>query len=64
MIDVSIIVPIYKGKKYLNYLIEILMKNFDHYEEIYKLQCEAIIVNDYPKENLEIQEQKISVFII
>ncbi len=63
MIDVSIIVPIYKGKKYLNYLIEILMKNFDHYEEIYKLQCEAIIVNDYPKENLEIQEQKnISVY--
>ena len=39
------------------------MKNFDHYEEIYKLQCEAIIVNDYPKENLEIQEQKnISVY--
>lgn len=57
MIDISVIVPIYKGKKYLNYLIEILTKNFLNYEVKYKIQCEAIFVNDYPKESLIIQEQ-------
>lgn len=58
MIDISVIIPVYKGNKYLKYLLKILRENFNYYEQIYKMQCEVVFINDYPKERLIIEEQK------
>lgn len=64
MIDISVIIPIYKGKKYLKFLIDILNINIKSYEMKYGKSCEAIIVNDYPSERLEIPntEQYIHIY--
>ena len=52
-IDVSVIVPIYKGQKYIYKIIEMVQENiryaFDKGKRIY---VELIFVNDYPSENL------------
>lgn len=49
--DVSVIIPYYKGNKYLNYLLDILNKN--NFQDCYKM--EVIFVNDYPQEKLNIE---------
>lgn len=48
--DISVIIPYYKGEKYLDGLLDILDKNNQHNR--YKM--EVIFVNDYPPEKLEI----------
>ena len=53
MVDVSVIIPIYKGKKYLAYWMDILSQNFKNYQKEYESSCEAIFVNDYPEETIE-----------
>lgn len=54
--DISIIVPIYKGKKYINDIvnqIENCVKNLDGQ------QVELLLVNDYPEDILENQKSKL-----
>lgn len=48
--DISVIIPFYKGKKYLEYLLDILDKNNNLIDE----KMEVIFVNDYPEEQLVI----------
>lgn len=64
MIDISVIIPVYKGEKYISYLTDILKQNFDKFEEKYNMQCEAIFVNDYPEKEIKIKEnsKKFVVF--
>ncbi|MGN1181929.1 MAG: glycosyltransferase, partial [Faecalibacillus sp.] len=46
--DISIIIPFYKGKQYLDYLLDIFDKN----KKLIKEEMEVIFVNDYPEEPL------------
>lgn len=48
--DISVIIPFYKGNQYLEYLLDILDKNNNLINE----KMEVIFVNDYPDEKLEI----------
>ena len=48
--EISVIVPFYKGQQYLDYLLEILDKNNNLIDE----KMEVIFVNDYPEEHLVI----------
>ena len=48
--EISVIIPFYKGQQYLDYLLEILDKNNNLIDE----KMEVIFVNDYPDEKLEI----------
>lgn len=63
MIDISVVIPIYKGRKYLEYLTHILNRNFENFEIKYGLKCEGILVNDYPEEKLEIEEKITHIHI-
>ena len=63
MVDVSIIISLYKGRKYLAYWVEILSENLKKYQREYKSHCEAIFVNDYPEEKLELPDCKFDVTI-
>lgn len=56
MVDISIIIPLYKGRKYLTYWVESLSENFEKYQTEYKSHCEAIFVNDYPGEKVELPD--------
>ena len=48
--EISVIIPFYKGQQYLDYLLEILDKN----NNLIDKKMEVIFVNDYPDEKLEI----------
>ena len=48
--EISVIVPFYKGQQYLDYLLEILDKN----NNLIDKKMEVIFVNDYPEEHLVI----------
>lgn len=51
-VDISIIIPIYKGKHYIPYWLDVVEKNAAYLTEL-QLQCELILVNDCPEEKLE-----------
>lgn len=51
--DVSVIIPYYKGEKYLKGLLDILDKN--NQQNLYNM--EVIFVNDYPQEELIVEGQ-------
>lgn len=59
MCGVSVIIPIYKGKKYLAYWTRILSKNFADVEETYRMHCEAVFVNDYPGEKIVLPDSRL-----
>lgn len=63
MVDISIIIPLYKGRKYLTYWVEILSKNFKNYEREYKSSCEVIFVNDYSREKVELPDCGLDITI-
>ncbi len=63
MVDISIIIPLYKGRKYLAYWLEILPENFKNYQREYKSKCEAIIINDYSKEKVELPDCELDITI-
>lgn len=59
--DVSVIIPYYKGQKYLNSLLDMLDKN--NLQSKYRM--EVILVNDYPQEKLVIEgEHHYDVIIL
>lgn len=51
--NISIIVPIYKGQKYIPYWLDIVEKNAA-YLKVLSLQCELILVNDCPEERIAV----------
>ena len=54
--DISIIVPIYKGKKYINDIVNQVEKCV---KKLDGQQVELLLVNDYPKDILENQKSKL-----
>lgn len=52
--DISIIVPIYKGKEYIPYWLDVIEKNAAHLKA-QQLKCELILVNDFPEEKVDIK---------
>lgn len=56
--DISVIIPLYKGKKYCNRLLDLLDANI-LYENLYKkCKMEVIFINDYPDEKIDIHSGK------
>lgn len=53
-VDVSVIIPIYKGTQYIEYWLKILEYNFLMLKQNMDKKCEAIFVNDCPEEKIEI----------
>lgn len=61
--DISIIIPLYKGKKFCIRLLEMINENC-MYKDLYKIcEIEVILVNDYPEEEI-IFEKKRRYFTI
>ena len=51
--DISVIVPIYKGQKYVTFLQKMIEKNIKYAGNYgLKIEVELILVNDYPEEPL------------
>ena len=63
MVEISIIIPLYKGRKYLTYWVEVLSENFKKFQREYKLSCEAIFVNDYTEEKVELPDCELDLTI-
>ncbi|GFI51646.1 hypothetical protein IMSAGC020_02861 [Lachnospiraceae bacterium] len=63
MVDISIIIPLYKGRKYLTYWVEMLSENLKKFQKEYKSHCEAIFVNDYPEEKVELPDCELDIRI-
>lgn len=61
--DISIIVPIYKGKKYVPYWLDVVEKNAVQLNTM-QLRCELILVNDYPEEKVVVKEQNNRSFTL
>lgn len=54
-IDISMIVPIYKGKKYIQRIIRMFEENCSRLRQYDEgLSAELILVNDYPEEQIEL----------
>ena len=47
---VSVIIPIYKGERYIPYWLDILSKNV---EKLEGNEAEVLFINDYPAEELQ-----------
>lgn len=59
---ISVIVPLYKGKKFVKYIIDNIKQNAMH---IKNCEVEIIFVNDYPKEKITIiQEKNIEIKLL
>lgn len=52
--EISVIIPVFKGKKFIPYLLKVLHSNFHNLMSELHVQGEVIFVNDYPDEILEI----------
>lgn len=50
-VDISVVIPIYKGSGYVPYWIEKINKNASYLSAL-NLECELILVNDFPEEPL------------
>ena len=48
-VDISVIIPIYKGIQYIPYWIDKIRNNIFHLKTL-ELECELILVNDFPEE--------------
>lgn len=51
---VSVIVPLYKGKKYIDKIFYMMGKNVENLQLRVPFELELILVNDYPDEQIEI----------
>ena len=56
----SVIIPVYKGKRYLPNLIHMLEMNWNSINEKESAEIEAIFINDYPEEPLEIKKEWVT----
>lgn len=60
MKEVSVIVPVYKGNRYIYNLIRMLEENWESANKAEDVNIEMILVNDFPSEKLIVKEQWIS----
>ena len=58
-IDVSKIIPLYRGKKYCRQLLGLITRNYLFQEFNRKITLEVIFVNDYPKEEIALETENI-----
>ncbi len=56
-IDISIIIPLYKGQKYCERLLKMVEKNCLYNNLFQECQVEVIFVNDYPDEKIVIEDK-------
>ncbi len=57
--DVSIIIPLYKGQKYIEPLLQTIQKN----KELSKKELEVIFVNDYPDDIIQINHDDLNIHL-
>ena len=50
MCDISVVVPLYKGKKFIKRIMEMISSNAS--QLCYRLNVELILINDYPQEKI------------
>lgn len=65
--DISVIVPIYKGQKYISAIQHMISKNMDYVESHGKsMGIELIFVNDYPNETIHVEnlDNRYEVIVI
>lgn len=56
-VDISIIIPLYKGGKYCNNLLQMIQQN-SLYKQMYKTcKIEVVFVNDFPDEKIRIEDK-------
>ena len=57
-IDISIIIPLYKGFQFCNRLLKVIRKNC-LYQDFYKSHSvEVVFINDYPEEIIKIEKEE------
>lgn len=61
--DISIIIPIYKGRQYIPYLLDTIRKNAVNLVTLH-LACELILVNDFPEEEISESDVQAQGFVI
>lgn len=54
---ISVIVPIYRGNKYINYIMNMMQLNVSEFKGLKDHSIELILVNDFPKEPLVIPQK-------
>lgn len=66
MIELSIIIPLYKGNKYYKRLLDMIDQNMQYHAFYQECEVEVIFVNDYPKEKiaLDYHNHKYSIKLI
>lgn len=52
MLSISIIIPLYKGSKYIDYWVEKVIQNYELLKNKHDCKVELIFVNDYPVEKV------------
>lgn len=63
--DISVIVPIYKGQKYVDLIIQMVGENISYAAEKGRhLNVELLYVNDHPSEPLEIKTNDVDDFTV
>lgn len=66
-LGVSVVIPVYKGTQYIPSLLNMLFNNFNFLIAETGIQGEAIFINDYPEEPLEIEaswNQRMNIQVI
>lgn len=54
---ISVIIPIYKGNPFIPHLAYMLEENWKSANKIEPVSIEMVLVNDFPNEKLEINDQ-------
>lgn len=61
---VSFVIPLYKGKIYIKHILEMIYENYLHGKSIINnLDVEVIFVNDYPTDNVVLQNRYKELFV-
>lgn len=59
-IDISIIIPLYKGEKYVSYWIQKIFSNREILRKNNEIEIELIFVNDYPTKKIVIEQDHVN----
>lgn len=57
MVDISVIIPLYKGNRYYNRLINMMDENLAYQRFYESCNVEVIFVNDYPEEKIVLDNE-------
>lgn len=67
MIQVSWIIPLYRGKKYIPNIMDNMLEVYEYMQDIYhnmKYNMEVLLINDDPSESIELHEYPFAVRLI